>query len=305
MPTRLNRAEILRYLGLEPERFTVFLQGGGDGATDYWKAARPMLAAHKDMQIILSAGTYRGLLRRFRGVERLRVLPFTREIAPFMAASDVIMGKAGPNVLFEALALERPFIATTYFPGQEKGNLQFMQRHDIGRVALNFEQQNELLQALKDIQNPRDRLNPRSGEYRAWNCAANENVLKVVRSLIGQMKGVGLSCFCLDEYYFVSFIVTTTRSLRHLALLRRFEREHQWDHLPLLQVFEAHEAIVAFFHFWQAFPGAKLMFVKEIDPQSRREERLENLTEGMIPPISDGMLQLCLFLSIGAARIHP
>jgi UDP-N-acetylglucosamine:LPS N-acetylglucosamine transferase len=183
---KVDRAEILRYLGLEPERFTVFLQGGGDGATDYWKAARPLLAAHKDIQIILSAGTYRGLFRHFRDVERLRVLPFTKEIAPFMAASDVIMGKAGPNVLFEALALERPFIATTYFPGQEKGNLQFMQRHDIGRVALNLGEQIELLQALKAIQNPSDRLNHKSGEYRAWNCAANENVLAVVRSLIGK-----------------------------------------------------------------------------------------------------------------------
>jgi UDP-N-acetylglucosamine:LPS N-acetylglucosamine transferase len=183
---QVDREELLRYLGLEPGRFTVFLEGGGDGATDYWKAARPLLAADKGMQIILSAGTYRGLIRRFRGVERLSALPFTREIAPFMAASDVIMGKAGPNVLFEAMALERPFIATTYFPGQEKGNLQFMQRHDIGRVALDFDQQLELLQALKAIRNPRDRLTPKLGEYREWNSTANENVLEVVRSLIGQ-----------------------------------------------------------------------------------------------------------------------
>ncbi|HLX59511.1 MAG TPA: glycosyltransferase [Ktedonobacteraceae bacterium] len=182
---QVDRQEILSYLGLEPGRFTVFLQGGGDGATDYWKSARPLLAACKDMQIILSAGTYRALLRRFRSIERLRVLPLTREIAPFMAASDVIMGKAGPNVLFEAMALEKPFIATTYFPGQEKGNLEFMQRHGIGRVALEFEQQYELLQGLKDIQNPRDRLTPKLQEYREWNSAANENVLAVVRTLIG------------------------------------------------------------------------------------------------------------------------
>ena len=183
---QVDRQEILRYLGLEPGRFTVFLQGGGDGATDYWKAARPLLAVHKAMQVILSTGTYRGLLRRFRGMERLSVLPFTWEIAPFMAASDAIMGKAGPNVLFEAMALERPFIATTYFPGQEKGNLQFMQRHNIGRVALEFEQQQELLRGLKHIQNPRDRLTPKLDEYRQWNSAANENVLAVVRSLLSK-----------------------------------------------------------------------------------------------------------------------
>ncbi|GAC1519955.1 MAG: glycosyltransferase [Ktedonobacteraceae bacterium] len=181
---QVDRQEILSYPGLEPGRFTVFLQGGGDGATDYWKSARPLLAAFKDIQIILSAGTYRGLLRRFRGVERLRVLPFTREIAPFMAASDVIMGKAGPNVLFEAMALNKPFIATTYFPGQEYGNLQFMQRHGIGRVALEFEQQYAYIRNLRDTENPRDRLTPKLREYREWNSAANENVLAVVRSLI-------------------------------------------------------------------------------------------------------------------------
>src|SRR5207248_7866072 len=43
------------------------------------------------------------------------------------------------------------------------------------------------------------------------------------------------------------------------------------------------------------------MFVKEIDPQSRREERLENLAEGMIPPVGGGMCQLCILLRIGAA----
>ncbi len=181
---RVDRAEILSYLGLEPERFTVFLEGGGDGATPYWKAAQPLLATFKDIQIILCAGTYRGLTRRFRGVERLRALPFTRDIASFMAASDVIMGKVGPNVFFEAMALEKPFIGTTYFPGQEKGNLQFMQRHDIGRVALQFEEQRPLIEALKDIKNPRDRLTPKLEEYRAWNSVANENVLAVVRSLI-------------------------------------------------------------------------------------------------------------------------
>ena len=179
-----KRDEVLRGIGLEPERFTVFLQGGGDGATNYWRSAERLLAVNKDIQIILSAGTNAGLVRRFRNVKRLHVLPFLKEIAPFMAASDVVMGKAGPNVLFEAVVLDKPFIATTYFPGQEKGNLEFMERHGLGQIALKFEQQCEVIRALSDRNNPGYGLAAKVQEYREWNRAANEKVLAVVDELL-------------------------------------------------------------------------------------------------------------------------
>lgn len=181
----VRRHEVLRGIGLEPERFTVFLQGGGDGATNYWRSAERLLAANKDIQIILSAGTNAGLVRRFKGVQWLHVLPFLKEIAPFMAAADVIMGKAGPNVLFEAVALDNSFIATTYFPGQERGNLEFMERHGLGRVALQFEQQCEVIRALSDREDkPGNGLAAKVDEYRKWNRKANETVLAVVDGLV-------------------------------------------------------------------------------------------------------------------------
>jgi UDP-N-acetylglucosamine:LPS N-acetylglucosamine transferase len=65
-----------------------------------------------------------------------------------MASADIIMGKAGPNMLFESVTLGKPFIATAYIPGQEEANLAFIQRHNLGRVAIRSDEQRKLLSAL-------------------------------------------------------------------------------------------------------------------------------------------------------------
>ena len=64
-------------------------------------------------------------------------LPFTQDIAAYFRAADVIMGKAGPNMLFEATACHKPFIATTSLKGQEEGNLQLIHEFGLGFVQTN------------------------------------------------------------------------------------------------------------------------------------------------------------------------
>jgi len=96
----------------------------------------------------------------------------------------VIMGKAGPNALFEAVMLNKPFIATSFIPGQERDNLSFIQRYGLGWIALQAEEQRALLSRL--ICQP-DELRAMSGSieaYRLWNAAANARVCQVARALL-------------------------------------------------------------------------------------------------------------------------
>ncbi|HKF36415.1 MAG TPA: hypothetical protein VKB35_05895 [Ktedonobacteraceae bacterium] len=90
----LSRAETLTRLGLDPDRFTIFLQGGGDGATNFWRSTERLLALDRRVQVILATGMNRVLLRRFSGMKSLYALPFTREIAQYMSAADIVMGLA-------------------------------------------------------------------------------------------------------------------------------------------------------------------------------------------------------------------
>jgi UDP-N-acetylglucosamine:LPS N-acetylglucosamine transferase len=57
-----------------------------------------------------------------------------------MWASDVVIAKAGPNVIYEAMRCQLPLILTDAIPGQETGNLDFVERHGLGLVATRPEQ---------------------------------------------------------------------------------------------------------------------------------------------------------------------
>jgi len=178
-----QRSQTLAGLGLSPDRFTVFLQGGGEGAARFSRTVERVLAAGRDVQVILATGTNRRLWARFQGVENLYALPFTAEIAPFMAASDVVMGKAGPNMLFEAVMLGKPFIATTWIPGQEEANLEFIQRHKLGWVACAPEQQFALLGELLANRVKLRTMAATVNAYRRWNAGANEAIVPLIEEL--------------------------------------------------------------------------------------------------------------------------
>jgi UDP-N-acetylglucosamine:LPS N-acetylglucosamine transferase len=179
--------EQLTRIGLTHDRFTIFLQGGGEGAARIESAIDNILfrGAHtSELQIILAAGTNTSLLQRYKNMPNLVALPYTKEIAPFMAAADVVMGKAGPNTLFEAVMLNKPFIATSFIPGQEQENLSFIQRHGLGWVALQPQEQLSLLSALIHNTDEAQAMSNSIEAYRHWNAAANRRVIQLVRSLL-------------------------------------------------------------------------------------------------------------------------
>src|SRR5438874_2153550 len=79
--------ETLGRLGLRPDRFTVFLQGGGEGAAGIARSVENLLPV-PGIQIMLAAGTHKALAERFATVSNLRAVAFTKEVAPLMAAAD-------------------------------------------------------------------------------------------------------------------------------------------------------------------------------------------------------------------------
>lgn len=188
--SREMRQEGLAQLKLDPDRFTVFLQGGSEGAARAERAIESVLAAGErtgNVQVILATGTNRALFERYKNVPGVAALPFTKEIAPVMAAADVIMGKAGPNMLFESMMLGKPFIATAYIPGQEQANLPFIRRHGLGWVALQPEEQHSLLASLTDNPDQLSALSANIDAYRRWNRSANAGIVPLLNALVEKL----------------------------------------------------------------------------------------------------------------------
>ncbi len=178
-----NRPSTLVRLGLDPDRFTVLLQGGGEGAAKFARIARRLLAVPA-LQVLVAAGTNQSLPHGLGGLDRVRVVPFTNEFAKIMNAADVVMGKAGPNTLFEAATLAKPFIATSYIPGQEQPNLRFIDRNGLGWIALQAREQLAILSRLASDADARRAATEAAGMFSARNEVAARNLRYFIDSAL-------------------------------------------------------------------------------------------------------------------------
>ena len=62
---------------------------------------------------------------------------FTERMHEYIAVADVVIGKAGPNLIFESVARRKPFVAIAHISGNEDGNLGMIKDYNLGWVAEN------------------------------------------------------------------------------------------------------------------------------------------------------------------------
>ncbi len=178
------RTEVLTALGLDPTLFTIFLQGGAKGSAGIERTVQRILTASTPMQIILAIGNNKQLATPFMHTEHLKILPFTATIAPYMAASDVIVGKAGASFLSEAFMLEKPCIITNYLPGQEGPTLRFIEHHNLGWLCLEEEKQQKLLTAIASQPSMMAEKLASIRSYKAWNMEANQQISAIIEKVL-------------------------------------------------------------------------------------------------------------------------
>ena len=53
-------------------------------------------------------------------------LGFVKNMAEYMVAADILISKAGPGTISEAAALSLPVMLTSFLPGQEEGNVDYV-----------------------------------------------------------------------------------------------------------------------------------------------------------------------------------
>jgi 1,2-diacylglycerol 3-beta-galactosyltransferase len=132
------KPEVRRNLDLDPDLPTVLLMGGGQGLGRVYPTARALAATKLEFQLIIVAGRNPQLKLRLQLADwkiPVRIFGFTREIPALMAASDILVSKAGPSTVAEAIAMGLPMIINGYIPGQEDGNMKIVVRGKAGVYA--------------------------------------------------------------------------------------------------------------------------------------------------------------------------
>jgi 1,2-diacylglycerol 3-beta-galactosyltransferase len=132
----MGRKSVLRQeLGWPLDKPIVLMVGGGEGMGPLGKTAREIDASGLDVGLVIVCGRNQKLkasLEAEKWENPTMIYGFTRDMPDFMRASDFIVTKAGPGTIAEALNAELPIILYSKLPGQEDGNVTFVQEEGAG-----------------------------------------------------------------------------------------------------------------------------------------------------------------------------
>lgn len=172
-------------LDLKPDKFTLCITSGSEGTYHVLKIVNTFLNPKYDMQVVIMCGNNKQMLDAVKALRSVSEtiggpniigVPYTTEIHKYLRAADLVIGKAGPNTIFETVAALTPFFVISHVAGQEDGNLNIIKKYKIGYVEENIIRATKILQKI--IENPKllNRFNKNLRKLSTY-CRSSENKL--------------------------------------------------------------------------------------------------------------------------------
>jgi 1,2-diacylglycerol 3-beta-galactosyltransferase len=162
MNSTLSKEEARVKLDLENNKLTVLQSAGGEGIGGQLEEfVKAVLNADLNMQYIIACGRNQELYNYLQKLAiehqgKTKLLPqgFITNMQEWIAASDLILGKAGAATTFEALVMNRPIFHTNYIAYNEKTNVDFCIEKGIGNYIPEPKQLVEVLEPLTKDKTP-------------------------------------------------------------------------------------------------------------------------------------------------------
>jgi 1,2-diacylglycerol 3-beta-galactosyltransferase len=123
-----DRQQLRRELGLGEDKLTVLVIGGGEGMGNLSSVARAVAQAGPDIQLVVVTGRNEALKGKLEAVSwevPTTILGFVDNMPALMHSADLLVTKAGPSTISEALSCGLPMLISGALPGQEDGNAEW------------------------------------------------------------------------------------------------------------------------------------------------------------------------------------
>jgi 1,2-diacylglycerol 3-beta-galactosyltransferase len=174
-------------LGWPQDKMLVLLVGGGDGMGPMARTAEAINESGLDIGLVIVAGRNKRLkadLEARAWKIPTHIYGFTRDLPDFMRAADVLITKAGPGTIAEALIAALPMILYSRVGGQEYGNVTYVQKERVGVWAPTPERVVRTLKKWSDHPEERQRF--------ATNCrrAARPQASRLIARFIASQAGL-------------------------------------------------------------------------------------------------------------------
>ena len=128
-----------RAYGLDPDKFTVFVNAGWIGGGNIPQIFRELVRGELDVQAIFLAGKNEDLRKEAEEIARtarfpVKVIGYSDEVEKVMQSANVMISKLGGLTTFEALACRLPIIADATTPPmpQEEGTVKLIAKRGAG-----------------------------------------------------------------------------------------------------------------------------------------------------------------------------
>lgn len=128
---RYDKYQLREQMGLDPALPVILIIGGGLGMGSLELSVKLLGKSHHDCQLVVVTGTNKELREKLNRIVpdlkcRVKIFGFVDSIHKLMAASDLMIGKAGGLTCAEAMAVGLPLFIVDPLPGQEERNTEFM-----------------------------------------------------------------------------------------------------------------------------------------------------------------------------------
>lgn len=163
---------------LQAEDKVCLLLGGGDGLLPMQEIISNI--KQMNLKIIAVTGNNCKLAEALRSIaaDNLQVLEFTEDLPSLMAASDIIVSKAGGLSSAEITALGKKFIIYRPLPGQETNNARFLADKQLALIAETVDETAALVaECIKNNEKMNNKINME-------RINAAENICKYILSKI-------------------------------------------------------------------------------------------------------------------------
>lgn len=163
-----DRGLARRKLGLDPGVPVVLLLSGADGMGPFYTLFQALVTTQLRAQLVAITGRNERLAARLtsqRWPRPVHIRGFVENIHEWMRAADVLVTKAGPTTITEALTVGIPMVLSGAVPGQEPPNVPYVTERGAGVWAP------DPIQAAETV---RELLSPKDGKLRWMTQRARE-----------------------------------------------------------------------------------------------------------------------------------
>ena len=149
-----EQLRIRRELGFESDSRIILIMGGGDGMPHGKRILKNLIIENMDAEIAIVCGKNNKLcnqamkLKEKYGMENLKVYGFIDFIHSLINISDVVITKCGASTFMEVLMIGKVPVINNYIWEQEKGNMEFVCRNNMGILERDIRSLPRVLQRL-------------------------------------------------------------------------------------------------------------------------------------------------------------